>query len=87
MAQAASSSNEQTFTVLAVESHTGQIRVFYAQARSGMHAFSKVAQDEPNSLEFVAALPGKLTEADGLVFPGECVVYSETVLEQDDVFS
>lgn len=80
-------STEQTFTVLAVDSHTGQIRVFHVQARNGMHAFSKVAEDESNSVEFVASMPGHLTESVGLVLPGECVVFSETVREQDDVFA
>jgi hypothetical protein len=75
------------FTVLGNRQGTGKLIAWHVVARDGLHAFSVVAADH-KCVEFSAAIPGYLSEADGtLTFPGSALVDAETVLEQPDVFS
>lgn len=75
----------KSFSVLFVAEETGKIGMRHAQASDGYAAIAAVAKVMPG-VEFVAAVPGKLTEESGLVFPGESLVSSATVLEQPEVF-
>lgn len=76
------------FTVISFDDDNKQIHSHHTMADSGLNAFQRVAQECPDrDLAFVAALPGHLKEAQHqITFPGEGLVYSETVLEQNEVF-
>lgn len=78
----------KVFTVIASVALQGTIRVFYATATDGFHAFGVVARREKKNfdLEFLVALPGKRKEGVDFDLPGEGIVCMETVLEQPDVF-
>lgn len=82
-------SNKLPYTVIAVVDGTGEIKHFLIEAEDDLNAFAVVAEDNKNGpypLDFVVALKGHLSEDHGLIFPGEALVSSLTVLEQPDVF-
>lgn len=76
------------FTVISFDDDNKQLNCHHTKAASGLNAFQRVAKECRNrDLAFVAALPGHLKEAQHqITFPGEGLVYSETVIEQNEVF-
>lgn len=77
----------EKFTVLSVNDGSGQIYSDHVEANDRLHAFAVVAkQRESESIFFVACMDGHMEEDEQITFPGESTVYSETVLEQPDVF-
>lgn len=76
------------FTVVSYSEVTGMIFKDQVHARDGIHAFAVVAANEraDNAVTFVCSITGHLSEGEGIDFPGEGVVDSNTVIEQYDVF-
>lgn len=62
------------------------LRPAKALAHNIQNAFASAAALRGYECEMVVALPGWLESDDALAFPGESNVYSETILEQEDVF-
>ena len=81
-----SKKNLRPYTVLAVID--GQIIAEHVEAKGGFDSFRVAAKtrDDGEMLEFVASLPGHVMAGKGIEYPGDGVVYGETVLEQSDVF-
>lgn len=78
---------KKPFTVVSFSEDTGEIFSDHVEAQSGLSAFREAALTRDNAVTFVVALDGHVvSELDGVTFPGEGLVPSETVLEQDDVF-
>lgn len=77
---------QSTYTVISTNERTGKIHSFFVTAKDKTHAFFVAAQNHPN-MEFVVCIEGKRTESDLLGFPGDSLVDSETILEQEDVFN
>ncbi len=78
-------SQQKPFTVIGVVEESGQIVCHHVMAESDLNAFAQAASLD-SFLSMVAALPGHISEGQGISFPGEGMVCSETVLEQPDVF-
>lgn len=77
----------EKFTVLSVNEESGRIYSDHVEADDRLHAFAVVAkQRESESIFFVACTDGHMEEGANISFPGDSTVYSETVLEQPDVF-
>ena len=76
------------FTVVSYSEVTGMIFKDQVHARDGIHAFAVVAANEraDNAVTFVCSIAGHLSEGEGIDFPGEGVVDSDTVIQQSDVF-
>ncbi len=75
------------YTVIGHYEETSQLFFEHVYARSAMHAFAVAAHQHPqDDLVFTATMPGHLSEEDGLIAPGESLVYATTVLEQPDVY-
>ena len=75
------------FTVIGLYPETGQIFCDHIEARDDLHAFWLVAESTDAEIDFVACIPGFLTDCnDTIFFPGTAVVSSDTVLEQPEIF-
>jgi hypothetical protein len=75
------------FTVISVDSQTGQIYSDHCFAHERNFAFSCVAiMDGREDAEFVCSLDGHLIEGEHIDYAGTAVVSAETVLEQSDIF-
>ena len=66
------------FTVVSYSEVTGMIFKDQVHARDGERA--------DNAVTFVCSIAGHLSEGEGIDFPGEGVVDSDTVIQQSDVF-
>lgn len=65
----------------------GQILSDWVEADEGIGAFPAAVAKRPGTyLNFIVAVPGHLNEDNGVVFPGDSVVDSDTVAEQPEVF-
>lgn len=73
--------SKKQFAVLGSYEDTGQIFRHDVEADDAFNAFGIVAAEHPTAV-FIAAveLPAEIE------FPGESVVYADTVREQSDVF-
>lgn len=77
----------QEFTIISNDEDDGRFRISYVMAENGYHGFGIVAKQYENTeLAFLMALKGHKEDDKDFDFPGEGVVYSPTVLEQNDVF-
>lgn len=79
---------KKPFTVIGFYADNFQIFCHHVMADDNSNAFAVASADHSDvELQFVVALPGHQFEGDDtLGFPGECLVNSDTVLEQPDVF-
>jgi hypothetical protein len=73
------------FTVISIDSATGNILSDHVDAPSGINAFAVAGASRDPSVEFVVAIPGHLSE-DDITFPGDSVVDNQTVIDQPEVF-
>lgn len=75
------------YTVYSYDNESGQIYSDCVEVDDGIKAFAAVvARRSSQDLSFVVAVPGHINEDDGVVFPGDSTVSSETVREQPEVF-
>ena len=74
------------YTVIGVYTDSGQIVCHHVKANDGTHAFAVVAASVDGDIDMVVVLEGHQSEGEELTFPGESLVDSQTVLEQQDVF-
>lgn len=77
---------EIEYAVIGFYEDNNQTFCHHVTAHSALNAFARVAADDgmQGELVFVAALP--VADTGRLEFPGEGLVYAETVREQGDVF-
>ncbi|HGM8087214.1 TPA: hypothetical protein ACKP9S_003585 [Pseudomonas aeruginosa] len=73
------------FTVISINETTGQTVSYHVYAESALNAFSSAAAMNDN-LTMVVALPGWQDEDQGVFFPGDGPVDSNTALKQPEVF-
>ena len=79
--------DEGKYTVLSYSEESGRIYSDHVVARDRLNAFAVAAkQREGESVAFVACMDGHLEEDKQITFPGDSTVFSETVIEQPDVF-
>lgn len=75
------------YTVLSYSEDSGRIYSDHVVAKDRLNAFAVAAkQREGESVAFVACMDGHLEEGKQITFPGDSTVFSETVIEQTDVF-
>lgn len=75
------------YTVLSYSEDSGRIYSDHVVAKDRLNAFAVAAkQREGESVAFVACMDGHLEEDKQITFPGDSTVFSETVIEQPDVF-
>ena len=74
------------YTVIGFHEDTGRICTHNVLARNDLNAFAAAAKEAASPITMVVALPGHLTEGAQLVFPGEGLVDSETILSDRTVF-
>jgi len=82
-------SDHQTLHPFSVFGHyeeTGQIFVHHVQARNPSHAFRVVAEKYHDSVP-TFVFKGHLSDGKDFECAGESLVHSETILEQEEVFS
>ena len=76
------------YAVIGFYEDNNQIFCHHVTADSAMNAFAQIAASSADGMQgepvFVAALP--VADTGRLEYPGEGLVYAETVLEQGDVF-
>jgi len=75
------------FTVIAFDNESHHLVALKVMAEESLHAFAVAAHERKTAnYGFITALKGHQDEDSGYAFPGEGVVYTETILEQTDVF-
>lgn len=82
---APTSSIDMAFTVIGHHASSRELFVEYVNASDALNAFATAAAMHPGA-EFSVAIAGHLEEGKEICFPGESLVDSETILEQEDVF-
>lgn len=75
----------QKFTVISINETTGQTVSYHVYANNSLNAFASAAAMN-DSLSMVVALPGWQEEDQGVFFPGDGPVDSNTALKQPEVF-
>lgn len=75
----------QKFTVISINETTGQTVSYHVYAENSLNAFTSAAAMNDN-LTMVVALPGWQKEDQGVFFPGDGPVDSDTALKQPEVF-
>lgn len=74
------------YTVVGFHEDTGRICTHNVLARNDLNAFAAAAKEAASAITMVVALPGHISEGSQLVFPGEGLVDSETILSDRGVF-
>ena len=76
------------FTVICFDNNTSQICAYHVMAKDGQHAFGVTATTPGMNCDllFVTSVDGHLKELEGIYFPSEKLVDSQTIISQPEVF-
>ena len=79
--------DEKLFTVLSIDSDTGQNMADFILAKNRQNALAKAARlPDREFVDFICAIDGFQNEGDTIDYAGESLVSGETIIEQEEVF-